>query len=179
MTGSAHDSSAFKHTAAGKYPDWFFSDREFAWTDSGYAVDKRTIAVHKKPASLEPQNALFDKAVSHLRVRSEHCMGALKGRWQCLRGLRTLINSKRDHIDACRWITVSIILHNLALDVEGGTWSEYFIAQHDLTEEDDGAHLNVVEEDDYDIATNNSDVRRRELVLAYSVFCNFLTEEDM
>lgn len=51
-------------------------------------------------------------------MRSEHCIGELKGRFQCLRGLRVLINSYEDHIHALRWITVAIILHNLVIDVK-------------------------------------------------------------
>ena len=79
LTGSAHDASAFEHTAASKHADWFFKGNEFAWVDSAYPVSSHTIPVHKRPASLIPENALFDSAVAHLRVRSEHCMGALKG----------------------------------------------------------------------------------------------------
>jgi len=84
MTGSAHDATTFEHTTAAKHSDWFFEDEEFAWADSAYTVNSRTIPVHKKPASDDPANALFDKTIAHLRVRSEHCMGALKGRFQCL-----------------------------------------------------------------------------------------------
>lgn len=120
MTGSAHDATAFQHTTAAKYPDWFFEGEEFAWTDSAYAINSRTIPVHKKPASLIPENARFDRMVSHLRIRSEHCLGALKGRFQCLRGLRVEISNNEQHVKACRWITIAIILHNLIIDVEGG-----------------------------------------------------------
>ena len=67
------------HVSAAQHPDWLFDGEEFAWVDSAYSVTRRTIPVHKKPASLRQENAAFDKAVSHLRVRSEHCMGALKG----------------------------------------------------------------------------------------------------
>src|ERR1700683_5340213 len=74
-TGSAHDAAAFEHTGAAKYPDWFFEGEEFAWTDSAYSLDTRTIPVHKKPASLRPENIIFDCTVSHLCVRSKHCMG--------------------------------------------------------------------------------------------------------
>ena len=87
MTGSAHDSAAFAHTGAAKHPDWFFDGDEFAWADSAYAVNSRTIPIHKQPASFIYENALFNGVVSHLRVRSEHCIGVLKGRFQCLRGL--------------------------------------------------------------------------------------------
>jgi hypothetical protein len=68
MTGSAHDATAFEHTTAAKHPDWFFEGEEFAWTDSAYSVNSRTIPVHKQPASLDPANAIFDKIVAHLRV---------------------------------------------------------------------------------------------------------------
>jgi hypothetical protein len=79
MTGSAHDASAFEHTGAKKDPEWFFEGQEFAWFDSAYPCTKYTIPVHKEPASCIPDNAVFDRYVSHIRVRSEHCMGALKG----------------------------------------------------------------------------------------------------
>ena len=119
FTSSAHDSAAFQHTAAARFPDWFFGGEEFAWVDSAYALTIHTIPVHKEPASRLRRNAIFDKAVSRLRVRSEHCMGALKGRFQCLRGLRVKINSYKDHREAMRWILVAIILHNLIIDIEG------------------------------------------------------------
>lgn len=137
MTGSAHDATAFEHTTASKYPDWFFSGEEFAWADSAYAVNSRTIPVHKQPASLDPANARFDRVVAHLRVRSEHCMGALKGRFQCLRGLRVNINSNQDHYEAGRWITVAIILHNLIIDVEGIETAELFMNDHGAVEEEE------------------------------------------
>ncbi|KIK73190.1 hypothetical protein PAXRUDRAFT_179032, partial [Paxillus rubicundulus Ve08.2h10] len=79
MMGSAHDAWAFEHTAAAKYPDWFFQGQEFGWADSAYGVSPWTIPVHKKPAALLPKNAAFDYAVANIRVHSEHHMGTLKG----------------------------------------------------------------------------------------------------
>lgn len=137
MTGSAHDALAFEYTAAHKYPDWFFKGEEFAWADSAYTLNARTIPVHKGAAATIPENRLFDKTVSHLRIRSEHCMGALKGRWQCLRGLRVTINSNEDHIKALRWVTVAIILHNLVIDVEGAESGSAFRDVHGRSEEDE------------------------------------------
>lgn len=57
-------------------------------------------------------------------------MGALKGHWQCLQGLRVNINSKRQHRAAC-----PIILHNLVIDVEGAVQGEYFASNHSHIEE--------------------------------------------
>jgi len=70
--------AAFEHTAAHQYPTWFFEGEEFAWANSAYSLTPCTIPVHKEPASLQQDNTVFDKAVSHLCVRSDHCMGALK-----------------------------------------------------------------------------------------------------
>ena len=47
MTGSTHDSAAFAHTGAAKHPNCFFDRDEFAWADSAYAVNSRTIPVYK------------------------------------------------------------------------------------------------------------------------------------
>jgi hypothetical protein len=169
FTGSAHDSAAFEHTAAAKHGDWFFEGKEFAWGDSAYTVNKWTIPVHKRPASLQPENAIFDHVVAHLRVRSEHCMGALKGCFQCLRGLRVNINLKQDHIEACRWITVAIILHNLILDVEGQSTQFVDIHMPMDEQEDCGQPEQLYNDDDND--ENDADgLKRCQLVAELLVF---------
>ncbi len=64
-------------------------------------------------------------------------MGALKGRFQCLRGLRVTINSQQEHKNACRWITIAIILHNLVIDVEGATAGAHFVGDHSHVQENE------------------------------------------
>jgi hypothetical protein len=164
MTGSAHDATAFEHTTAAKHPDWFFEGEEFAWVDSAYAVNLRTIPVHKKPASDDPANTLFNKFVANLRVQSEHCMGALKGRFQCLQGLQISINSKQDHHFACQWIMIAIILHNLVIDVEGATSAAHFAQDYHHQEEfeDHGDQDGPMDDD--------NEVKRRELVAELLAF---------
>ncbi|KIO27437.1 hypothetical protein M407DRAFT_38880, partial [Tulasnella calospora MUT 4182] len=130
FTGSAHDSNAFQYSAVVKHPGWFFeTDHEFMWADSAYTVTSRVIPVHKRPAADDPLNRQFDTAVSRIRIRSEHCMGAIKGRFQSLRGLRIRINRKRNHVDACNWIRMCLILHNLVIDIEGKDWATYYRSQ--------------------------------------------------
>ncbi|KAG5650825.1 hypothetical protein H0H81_010887 [Sphagnurus paluster] len=148
LTGSAHDATAFEHTAAGKHPEWLFQGREFAWVDSAYSLTSQTIPVHKRPAAFHRENAIFDCLVSHLRVCSEHCMGALKGRFQCLCGLHVSINSREEHIEAGQWITVSIILHNLIIDVEGKVSGAHFMGDHTQAEEDEDVEPHLEEEND-------------------------------
>jgi hypothetical protein len=172
FTGSAHDATAFEHTAAHKFPEWFFDGDKFAWTDSAYTLNKCTIPVHRKPASLRRENSIFDKAVAHLCVHSEHCMGALKGRFQCLRGLRVNINSNADHIKACQWIMVAIILHNLIIDVEGEVSDAAFYPL-DVQEEDqvnDAQPVNEEEEEEEEELEEEGEAKRHQLtaeLLAY------------
>lgn len=145
-TGSAHNSVAFEHTAAFKHPEWLFDGQEFAWGDSAYPLSPHVIPVYKRPASLIPENTIFDGAVSSIRVRSEHCLGAIKGRFQCLRGLRININSNSDHIKACRWITIPIILHNMIIDIEGAKSGAAFMHIHTPREEEEDTGLRGVQE---------------------------------
>ncbi len=135
FTGSAHDAAAFEHTCATKYPDFLFQGEEFAWGDSAYTLNSWTIPIHRQPASFLPENTFFDRTLAKLRVRSEHCMGALKGRFQALRGLRVWIRSNEDHKKALQWITVAIILHNLIIDVEGYKSDAIFASHHTEPEE--------------------------------------------
>jgi len=173
MTGSAHDATAFRHTAAARFPDWIFQGQEFAWTDSAYGVSSRTIPVFKEPASQEENNARFNKVVAHLRVRSEHCMGALKSRWQCLRGLRVRIHDRDSHMDACRWMTVCIILHNLVVEVEGIDTELEALDIHGQDEEaeDNAAVDRQADQIDNDNANDEvANQRRRELVNELTAF---------
>ncbi|KAG6885344.1 hypothetical protein C0992_005204, partial [Termitomyces sp. T32_za158] len=81
---------------------------------------------------------------------SEHCMGALKGRFPSLCGLQVNITSNQKHYEACRWITVAIILHNLIIDVEDSTSAVQFLHQHGHEEEieDGGFYTELYAGDD-------------------------------
>ena len=177
FTGSCHDASAFEHTSAQKYPEWFFKGDEFAFTDSAYPLTARSIPIHKEPANRIPANAKFDKVVSHLRVRSEHCIGALKGRFQCLRGLRVLIRDNEDHIRACRWITIAIILHNVVLDIEGTVSSQRFSFIHGLEQEHEDREIEDIPQN---VLIENLDgqEKRNRLIAELSAY-NELRRADM
>ncbi|KAF7292661.1 DDE Tnp4 domain-containing protein [Mycena indigotica] len=129
FTGSAHDASAFEYTAARKHPELLFEGDEHGFGDSAYALSEHMIPMFRSPAADLPENHLFCLTLSHLRVRSEHCMGALKGRWQSFKGLRQSIAKNRHHVRACRWITIGIILHNIVVELEGIPEHDPFILQ--------------------------------------------------
>jgi len=92
-------------------------------------------------------------------------MGALKGQFQCLCGLRTSINSKRDHHFVCRWFTIAVILHNLIIDIEGSKSAAHFARDHCNADEfeDHGIH-------DEPMNGNDDEAKRKELVAELVAF---------
>ena len=106
-------------------------------------------------------NALFDKVVTGLHVHSEHCIGALKGRFQCLCGLQVHVNSNNNHYKACKWISVAIILHNIVVNVERNQSEEHFRNFHGpgKEEEDTG-----IQQEDGGVDINDNNAKCRQLV---------------
>ena len=62
-----------------------------------------------------------------VRVKSEHAMGYLKGRFSSLRGLRQQIGNATDHKRALAWVKTCIIIHTLVSFVEEGDEDNDFI----------------------------------------------------
>jgi hypothetical protein len=64
-----------------------------------------------------------------VRVKSEHAVGYLKGRFCSLQGLRQQIDDSRDHERALVWVKCCIIIHTLISIIEEGNEDEDFVAQ--------------------------------------------------
>ena len=71
------------------------------------------------------ENRDFNYALSRVRIRSEHTIGYLKGRFQSLKELRVKINNCKDMRFASCWIQVCIILHAFVIDFELETNQEW------------------------------------------------------
>ncbi|KAF9502760.1 hypothetical protein BS47DRAFT_1284980, partial [Hydnum rufescens UP504] len=103
-----------------KDPAHWFAHGEFMWADSGYALQPWCVVPFKKPLNQRPENKTFNYYLSRVRVKSEHTMGYLMGRFGSLQSLRQQISCPRDHKLAVNWIMVCLILHNLIISIEGG-----------------------------------------------------------
>ncbi|KAF7297511.1 DDE Tnp4 domain-containing protein [Mycena indigotica] len=102
--GSTHDATAWTGTRVYRELSTLLLEGEFIWGDAAY------------PLSLEtPDNTTFNNHVSYVRVKSEHCIGFVKGRLQSLKGLRLTINNEADHIYATQWIMACVVVHNFVL----------------------------------------------------------------
>lgn len=82
--------------------------------------------------------------------------------------MRVSINSNQSHIEACRWITIAIILHNLVIDVEEKLGAAHFGNIHTRAEEEeDGGAQPII---DYEAEEEEGEKKRRKLtaeLLAY------------
>jgi hypothetical protein len=121
-TGSVHDSWAFRSTRTCKEHERIFGLGEWMWADSAYPSETWSVSPFKKPArrELSPDQKTFNYHLSKIRIRVEHAIGLLKGRFQSLFELRIQIYTHEKHLWAVMWIRCCIILHNLVLQIEAG-----------------------------------------------------------
>lgn len=118
FTGSTHDSTAWEETRIFLEHVEIFDEGEFIWGDSAYPIELWLVAPFKKPDSDLPDNEIFNNHVSMIRIRSEHAIGFLKGRFQSLKGLRILIKDEASHKFATYWVVAAIGIHSFAMKCE-------------------------------------------------------------
>lgn len=154
--GSAHDSTAWEQTRLVQENEHLMDDGEWVWADSAYPVSNMTftcslcckltrnllkistwvVAPYKKPERDLPLNEIFNNHLSKVRIRSEHAIGFLKGRFHSLKNLPVSIKNKTGHIIATYWVAACIGLHSFAMDCEA----------RERAEEHDGQDLSDFED---------------------------------
>lgn len=77
-----------------------------------------------------------------VRIRSEHAIGFLKGRFQSLKGLRINIKNEKSHKMATYWVVCCIAIHGFAMQRESD--------DHDLSSDEDPFIQEGLESDDPD-----------------------------
>jgi hypothetical protein len=128
--GASHDTRVFMNSDIWlKYFD-YFSRREYLLANTGYSLTQITMAPYKKPATNDPANKRFNRWLSFICVRAEHTIRQLKGRFQSLRGLPTVISLPQDPQFVVCWICTCVILHYLFL--ENGYTYEIFQQDPDM-----------------------------------------------
>jgi DDE superfamily endonuclease len=90
----------------------------FELSDTVTKIQVWLVAPYKKPEADRPENTQFNNHVSMVRIRSEHAIGFLKGRFASLKHLRINIVNEATHIFATYWISACIGLHCFAMMCE-------------------------------------------------------------
>lgn len=131
-TGSTHDASAWEATRLAQDREELMEENEWVWADSAYPVSAFNpiyfvtnliyrqintwiIAPYKAPERNHPDNEIFNNHVSILRIRSEHAIGFLKGRFQSLKNLRVHIKDRITHVIGTYWVAACIGIHAFAV----------------------------------------------------------------
>jgi hypothetical protein len=83
-----------------------------------YPKTKLSITIYPGCVKLFIPSGTLLNIFEQVRVKSEHAMGYLKGRFSSLRGLRQQITDATDHKRALAWVKTCIIIHTLVSFVE-------------------------------------------------------------
>lgn len=144
---------------------FFFLTGEYLLGDSAYALTGTVIPSYKCPAANIQRNAEFNYCVAKARVRNEHCIGILKGRWSSLRELRLQLINKEDMQHIIDWSVCCAILHNMLADL-GDQWTEIYL--------DEGRDYQV--DKAFVLPDTASDTTRREQIRDWAVAANYTLE---
>lgn len=116
LPGSTHDSSAFAKSDIFSNPQRYLDPGEWIWGDLGYNLSEHIVSPYSHAVSLASKEfRKFNTAVSNNQIRAEHAIGYLKGRFQALKGLRSLIRDKDSHSMASKLVVAMLVAHNLAI----------------------------------------------------------------
>ncbi|KAF0740516.1 hypothetical protein Ae201684P_016295 [Aphanomyces euteiches] len=117
--GSCHDQRVFQNSSLAHGLGSFTSGDYFLVGDSAFSPNKHLISPFKKPPKrpIDPQHEAFNERISSLRICVEHCIGILKGRFQCLKEVRVRVNAERDTVKRCvRLVEACIVIHIYCID---------------------------------------------------------------
>ena len=150
--GSAHDNRVYDATSLQKKPEDHFSLMQHIIGDSAFANSPFMVSAFKKGANedMSYEHEQFNHKLSTLRIRSEHCIGILKGRFPWLRGIRMKVTDQKSSVRRIvRMIDATVILHNMLTEFgeeENTAWIDEKdfsdLADGDRAPYEDGDELN-------------------------------------
>ncbi|ETN13040.1 hypothetical protein PPTG_22447 [Phytophthora nicotianae INRA-310] len=124
--GSCADSNVFKRMKIYRESELFFDGGEFLLADSAYPLLQTVLPAYKSPLADQPDNAEFNNYLAMSRVRNEHAIGILKGRWSSLRELRNQLRSEQEMTQLIDWAIGCCVLHNMMARLGDG-WKKMFL----------------------------------------------------
>ncbi|KAA1077671.1 hypothetical protein PGT21_015652 [Puccinia graminis f. sp. tritici] len=146
-------------------PDQFFSPGEYLLADSAFVTTPTIVAAFKRPphGKLTDEQVSFNYYLARHRVLVEHCIGALKARFQSLKGLRLRIDGRNDQIRVNAWIQVNnpfvtgylyVYMFNLEVFGQACAVLHNFLNQGDEFEFDDAGTENDHDEERFNREKN-------------------------
>ncbi|KAE9305281.1 hypothetical protein PR003_g21538 [Phytophthora rubi] len=154
--GSVHDNRVWRNSPQNQNKDVFFQDSEYILGDSAFQASRVMIPAFKKPAGgvMDPSHAYFNTQLAKVRIKSEHCIGLVKTRFQYLKGIRSKLKRRRHLRKIIRYVTCACILHNLLIAEPVPEQWESEIRTSGNLEEDDELNMAVPTETDGEMRRN-------------------------
>jgi len=166
--GSSYDNRVWSNCAVCRYPEKFFAGGEYILGDSAFRPSRRMIPPFKNlpGAVVTRERDFFNSKLAKVRVRTEHCIGLIKARFQFFKGVRIIIRGKKDMRRILRLFQCACVLHNLLLDDPVDPELQSAIEMEEASEE-----IDVVTDTPADTGSDCGAERREQLF-------NFLVECD-
>jgi hypothetical protein len=161
--GSVHDNRVWRNSKMYLNQDTFFSPMEYLLGDSAFTPGQHMIPAFKHPpkSNMPAEESSFNTLLAKPRVKSEHCIGLLKGRFPWLKNIRITIHAKKDLKQINKFIKAAVILHNLLIETP---YEEEWIDEAFL-ELDNDDELNV----QVPVDNPNNHLTRRDQLLSYFI----------
>ena len=120
--GSTHDNRVLRNSDLSRNKAKYFGINEHLLGDSAYSASQIMVQAFKKgrgQANLPPRKEKFNTLLAEIRIKSEHCIGILKGRFPCLKRLNVWIKDGKKQVKhIVDIITSCMIIHNLMIDYD-------------------------------------------------------------
>ncbi|ETI30452.1 hypothetical protein F443_22426 [Phytophthora nicotianae P1569] len=115
--GSAHDNRIWENSKLYVNRDRNFNNQEYLLGDSAYTPSAVMVPAFKRPPNevMPSLQEWFNSHLAQARIKAEHTIGMLKGRFQWLKRIRTLISKKEDMKRLIRSVDALAVIHNLVI----------------------------------------------------------------
>lgn len=115
--GSVHNNRVWSNCRLKLKPSKYFIQNQYVLGDSAFQASTHMVPAYKKPprSDLDPHKSFFNIKLAKARIKTEHCIGLLKARFQYFKGVRVIIRSKADMKKIIKYFTTACILHNLLI----------------------------------------------------------------
>ena len=116
--GSVHNNHVWKTCPLAVCPESYsFATNQYLLGDSAFQGTSLIVPAYKTANGLSriPNESSFNTLLLSPQVKSEHCIGLLKGSFPWLKDIRILISSALDLQKICKYVRAAVILHNLLI----------------------------------------------------------------
>jgi len=168
--GCAHDNRVYRNSPLYLNPDKYFRAHEYIMGDSAYEAGWFTVpAFRADGGSIGNEEETFNTHLARGRVRSEICIGILKGRFPWLRSMRKKITETLESkMDLLTLIDATFVLHNLLLQFKEDTIPDDWMDENDnasaIDESEADPILDLDDEVNRAVPIDSGDLRRRQLM---------------